>query len=90
MRTKTTPWNNSYKVEELAKSLRKHRPRGTARSKAQQEVKRDQQRVFRIHEEPRKPVKLPEDWKAIGNSRKRAMEKVEDLELAEELREVWD
>lgn len=90
MRTKTTPWNSSYKVDELAKSLRKHRPRGMGRSAAQKSVKLEQQRNFKIHDAPKKPVELPEDWKALGKSRKRAMEQVEDRKLAEELREVWE
>ena len=89
MRTKSTPWNRSYK-RDLAQELISKRPRGIGRTKAQQAAKRGQQRTFRIHEEPKEPVPLPEEWKTIGRSRKRAMESVEDRQLAEELREVWE
>ena len=90
MRTKSTPWNHSYNPDKFAKDLVKHRSRGTGRSPAQKAVKLEAQRKFKIHDAPKKTEPLPEDWKAIGSSRKRAMEQVEDRKLAEELREVWE
>ena len=89
MRTKATPWNRSYKPD-LARELKRQRPRGAARSKAQQAAKAEAQKYFSLHQEPKTPQELPEDWKVLGKNRKRAMEKVEDRRLAEELREVWE
>ena len=89
MRTKSTPWNRSYK-QDLAKELRSKRPRGSAKTKARQSAIESARKNFTIHDAPRAPQELPEDWKAIGERRKRAMESVEDRQLAEELREVWE
>ena len=86
MRTKATPWNKSY---DLARQLIRQR-RGLGRSEAQKAAKVEAQKHFRLHEEPVGRRELPEDWKAMGNSRKRAMEEFEDRKLRDELKEVWD
>ena len=89
MRTTATPWNRSYK-RDLAKELKSKRPQGIGRTKAQQAAKRDAQKNFQIHEAPKTPQELPEDWKALGKNRRRAMESVEDKEFRDSLKEVWE
>lgn len=88
MRTTATPWNRSYK-QDLVKELKSKR-RGFARSKAQQAAKTQAQKHFQIHETPKTPQELPDEWKAIGSSRKRVMERVEDKEFRDSLKEVWE
>ena len=90
MRTKTTPWNKSYKRDEFVKEIRKAAPRGFGRSEGQREAMKAAQKHFRINPEFKKPQELPEDWKAIGKSRKKAMDAFEEMQRKRELKEVWE
>ncbi len=86
-----TPWNKSYKgTEDLAKELRKRRPRELNRTGAQRLHQEHWDRFFELRSGPYRVRALHPDDVALGKCRQAAEAAQEERELRESLKEVWD
>ncbi len=88
-----TPWKHSYKgnqTQQLADELRRKRRREINRTGAQALQSQHWDKVFELNRTAQVARKPHPDDKALGDIRRAAEEALEDKELRESLKEVWD